>query len=67
MPHTEASCLHCAINKLTEQRCEPAERAQKIDITDTATKIAESLADLIVQAAPPEKQRKLLAYTIATG
>jgi hypothetical protein len=27
--------------------------------------MAESLADLIVQAAPPEEQGKLLAYTIA--
>ena len=61
MPHTEANWLHCAIKKLIEQRCEPAERAQKIDVTDIAAKIAESLADLIVQAAPPEKQGNLLA------
>ena len=63
MPHTEASCLHCAINKLIEQRCEPAERAQNIDVTDIPAKIAKSPADLIVQAAPPEEQGKLLAYT----
>jgi hypothetical protein len=65
MAHTEAECLHCAINKLVEQRCEPAQRGQKIDVTDIAAKIAESLADLIVQAAPPEEQGKLLAFTIA--
>lgn len=65
MAHTEAACLHCAINKLVEQRCEPAGSGQKIDVTDIAAKIAESLADLIVQAAAPEEQGKLLAFTIA--
>ena len=34
-------------------------------MTDIAAKIAESLADLIVQATPPEEKGKLLAYTIA--
>jgi hypothetical protein len=34
-------------------------------VTDIAANIAESLADLIVQAAPPEEQGKLLAFTIA--
>jgi hypothetical protein len=57
--------LHCAINKLVEQRLEHAEKGQKIDLTDMAAKMAESLADLIVQAAPTEEQGKLLAYTIA--
>jgi len=32
-------------------------------VTDIAAKIVESLADLIVQAAPAEEQGKLLAYT----
>jgi hypothetical protein len=61
----KAECLHCAINKLVEQRCEPAQRGQKIGVTDIAANIAESLADLIVQAAPADEQGKLLAYTIA--
>jgi hypothetical protein len=65
MAHTETECLHCAINKLVEQRLEHAEKGQKIDVTDMASNMAESLADLIVQAAPPEEQGKLLAYTIA--
>jgi hypothetical protein len=65
MAHTEGECLHCAINKLVEQRLESAGKGQKIDVTDMASSIAESLADLIVQAAPPEEQGKLLAYTIA--
>jgi hypothetical protein len=65
MAHTEAECLHCAINKLVEQRLESAGKGQKIDVTDMASNMAESLADLIVQAAPPEQQGKLLAYTIA--
>src|SRR5690242_700679 len=34
-------------------------------VTDIAANIAESLADLIVQAAPLEEQGKLLAYKIA--
>ena len=66
MAHTEeAECLHCEINKLVEQRCESAQRGQKIDVTEIAANIAETLADLIVQAAPPEEQGKLLAFTIA--
>jgi hypothetical protein len=40
---------------------EAVEKGQKIDVTT----MAESLADLIMQAAPPEEQGKLLAYTIA--
>jgi hypothetical protein len=45
MAHIEAECLHCAINKLVERRLESAEKGQKIDVTDIASNMAESLAD----------------------
>jgi hypothetical protein len=35
--------LHCASNKIVEHRLEAAENGQKIDLTDIATNIAESL------------------------
>ena len=56
--------MHCAAKKLVEQPCEAAQRGQKTDVTN----MAESLADWIVQAAPPEEHRKLLAspFTISS-
>jgi hypothetical protein len=60
MDHAK-NCLHCQVNKLIESHLE-SER--KIDVTDMAAKLAESLAEMILFAAEPEDQGKLLAHTI---
>jgi hypothetical protein len=41
------------------------EHTDRIDVTDLAAKMAESLAELVLFAAPPEEQGKLLAHAIA--
>jgi hypothetical protein len=56
-----AGCLHCEVNKLIEKRIQESE---KVDVTDMTAKLAESLAEIILFAAEPEEQGKLLAHTI---
>ena len=58
MAHTECSACTARPTSSVQQRCEPAQPGQQIDVTDIAAKIAR------VQAAPPEEQGKLLAFTM---
>jgi hypothetical protein len=55
------SCLHCEINELVQEHVEGQE---KVDLTDLAARMAESLVDLVL-LAPEEEQAQLLAFTIA--
>jgi hypothetical protein len=56
-----SGCLHCEINALLQKRIE---RSDVVDVTDLAAKMAESLAELVLVAADPEEQGKLLAFII---
>jgi hypothetical protein len=58
-PHP-SGCLHCEINALLQKRIE----SDVVDVTDLAAKMAESLAELVLVAADPEEQGKLLAFII---
>jgi hypothetical protein len=55
------NCLHCEINDLVQEHVEGQE---KVDLTDLAARMAESVVDLIL-LAPEEEQAQLLAFTIA--
>ena len=55
------NCLHCEINDLVQEHVEGQE---KVDLTDLAARMAESVVDLIL-LAPEEEQAELLAFTIA--
>jgi hypothetical protein len=54
-------CLHCEINDLVQEHVEGQE---KVDLTDLAARMAESLVDLVL-LAPEEEKAQLLAFTIA--
>jgi hypothetical protein len=56
-----ADCLHCAINDLV---LEHARKDDPVDVTDIASRMAESIADLLLFAAPPEEQPRLMAHTL---
>jgi hypothetical protein len=51
-----SDCLHCDINDLVDKRLE----SDNADLADMASRVAESLVDLIM-LAPPGDQAKLLA------
>jgi hypothetical protein len=53
MNHDE-NCLHCQINKSVERHIEDSNR---VDVADIATKMVESLADLILVAAPRKSKQ----------
>ena len=55
-----SECLHCDVNDLVEKELEK----ENADIADLAARLSESLADLILLAAP-EEQAKLMADVIA--
>ena len=57
---SSGSCLHCEINDLVQEHVEGQE---KVDLTDLAARMAESLVDLVLRA-PEEQQAQLLAATI---
>ena len=55
------TCLHCDINDLVQEHVEGQE---KVDLTDLAARMAESVVDLVL-LAPEEEQAQLLAFTMA--
>jgi hypothetical protein len=55
-----SDCLHCDINDLVDKRLE----REGADLTDLASRMTESLVDLIL-LAPPADQSKLLADALA--
>jgi hypothetical protein len=55
-----SDCLHCDINDLVDKRLE----SEGADLTDLASRMTESLVDLIL-LAPPADQSKLLADALA--
>jgi hypothetical protein len=55
------SCLHCEINDLVQEHVEGQE---KVDLTDLAARMVESLVDLVLLAAE-EERAQLLAFTMA--
>ena len=56
-----SDCLHCDINELVQKHVEGMDVAS---FPDVASKMAESLVDLILSAAP-EEQAPLMAHAIA--
>jgi hypothetical protein len=57
-----SDCIHCDINELVQKRLEKADTA---DVADIAARIAESLADTILNFVPEEDQANVLAHTVA--
>jgi len=57
-----SDCLHCDINEMVQRRIEKAETA---DLADLVARIAESLADTIINFVPEEDQANVLAHSIA--
>jgi hypothetical protein len=55
-----ADCLHCEINQLVRERIEGGEG----DLTELASMMVESLADLIL-LAPESEQPTLMAYVLS--
>jgi hypothetical protein len=55
-----SDCLHCDINELVEKRLE----GENADLADLASRLTESLVDLIL-LAPPADQSKLMADVLA--
>jgi hypothetical protein len=59
---SDDGCLHCAINEVVNRH---VEKRENVDVAELAAKMAESLAELILFAAPEEEQAELLAHAIA--
>ena len=55
-----SDCLHCDINQLVQQRIERGDA----DVSELASMVAESLADLILLAEENE-QPNLIAYALS--
>ena len=55
------TCLHCEINDLVQEHVEGQE---KVDLTDLAARMAESLVDLVLLAAE-EDRAQMLTFTMA--
>jgi hypothetical protein len=65
MAECDADCLHCAINELVVQRLQKhLDDNTDADPTEMAVQMAQSLAEMIVHAAPPDEQARLLAYAL---
>ena len=58
---SSGSCLHCEINDLVQEHIEGEE---KVDLSDLAARMAESLVDLVLLAAE-EERAQMLAFTMA--
>jgi hypothetical protein len=56
-----SDCLHCDINELVQKHLEQNE---KVDVSEVAGKMVESLADLIL-SVPEAEQAKLIAFAMA--
>jgi len=54
-----SECLHCEINQLVQERMESGHA----DLTEIASMMVESLADLVL-LAPDSEQPKLMAYAL---
>jgi hypothetical protein len=66
MPHTHKDCLHCAINKIVEERANKAlETDEVINLPEWLDDMVLSVADLILYAAPPEEHKNMLAYAVS--
>ena len=57
-----SDCLHCDINEMVQKHIESAENP---DIADLVARIAESLADTILNFVPEEDQATVLAHSVA--
>ena len=55
-----SDCLHCDINELVEKRLE----REGADLADLASRLTESLVDMIL-LAPPGDQAKLMADALS--
>ena len=55
-----SDCLHCDIHELLEDRLQ----SQEANLAETAAKVTEVLADLILMA-PPDEQSTLMADILA--
>ena len=55
------SCLHCEINDLVQEYVGGQDR---VDLTDLAARMAESVVDLVLLAVD-EERAQLLAFTMA--
>ena len=53
-----SDCLHCDINEMVQKHIESADNP---DIADLVARIAESLADTILNFVPEEDQATVLA------
>jgi hypothetical protein len=66
MAHTKEDCLHCAVNKIIEQRAKRALDADAvINLPDWIDDMMLSVAELILYGAPPEERKNMLAHAIA--
>ena len=66
MAPTEEDSLHGAINKIVEQRAQTAlENADPINLPDWLDQMVQSMADLILYAAPPEEHGRMLSYAVS--
>jgi hypothetical protein len=64
MADCESDCLHCAINKLVQERAAKCLKSgEVINLPAWAEAMAQSLADLIVVAAPSEERTRMLVHT----
>src|SRR5215203_3514965 len=65
MSPTEQDSLHHAINKIVEQRAQMAlENNDPINLPDWLDVMVQSMADLILYAAPPEEHGRMLSYAV---
>jgi hypothetical protein len=66
MAPTEQNSLHRAINKLVEQRAQKAlDNDDPINLPDWLDQMVQSMADLILYAAPPEEHGRMLSYAVS--
>ena len=56
-----SECLHCEINDLVQEHIE---QSDPVNLTDLATKIVESLVE-VIQLAPENEQAKIMADVLA--
>jgi hypothetical protein len=62
----EADCLHCAINRVVEERAHAVLDANEIiNLPEWLDAMVLSVADLILYAAPPEQHQNMLAHAVA--
>lgn len=57
-----SDCLHCDINDIVQKHIESTDTP---DVADLVARIAESLADTILNFVPEEDQANVLAHSVA--